>query len=133
VLFHSGKVEYTTSWSYYGDKNIASVNRERNLRVPTEFAAMHPIKRSEFESTRQTHDVLRVDLGSESSEFWQVVPVDVDERCVGVHVISVQHRRAIGEQSLRLGDNGEAFRRFFNSRNENVVVERVLPTEVDEE
>ena len=62
---------------------------------------------SEFESTRQTHDVARFDLVFECSQFRQVVSVDVNKRCIGVHIISIQSLRVIGEQSLHLGNSGE--------------------------
>ena len=62
----------------------------------------------ESESTRQTHDVVGVNLGFERSQLWQIVPVDINERCIDVHVISVQRRGVIGEQSLCLGNGGKA-------------------------
>ena len=79
---------------------VVSVNSEGGLQTSSEILA-------EFESTRQTHNVIRVNLSFERSQFWQIVSVDVDERCIGVHVISVQRRWVIGEQSLRLGNGGE--------------------------
>lgn len=90
-------------------------------------------QKSEFEPTRQTHDVFRIDLVLEFPQSWQIVPVDLDQRCFGVHVISVQHRGVVGEQSFPLGSDCKASRRFFDSRSENLVVNGVLPTEVNKE
>ena len=95
----------------------------------------HPSRSSslKFESTRQAHDVLRIDIGFERSQLWQIVSIDVDKRCVAVHVISVQRRRVVGEQSLRLRNGRKAFYRFFDGRNELIVIESVGPTKVNEE
>ena len=95
----------------------------------------HPSRSSslQFESTRQAHDVLRVDLGFECSQLRQIVSVDVDERRVGARVVSVRRRRVIRERSLRLRNCGKAFYRFFDGRNELMVVECVVPTKVNDD
>ena len=88
-------------------------------------------KQSKPESACQTHDVVGVDLGFDCLQPWQIVPIDVDERRFGVHIVPVQCQRVVGQYSLCLGNSREAVRRFFRSCNELVVVERVIPTEVD--
>ena len=89
-----------------------------------------PQLRSKLESTRQSHDVFRINLRFQPSQPWQIFPIDIDERCPGIHVVSVQSRCVIGEQPLLPCDNCEAIRRFFGSCNEYIVVESVLPIEV---
>ena len=47
------------------------MNGEGGLQKSTEILEARPVKvYVEFESSRQTHDVLRVDLGLERSQFW---------------------------------------------------------------
>ena len=64
---------------------------------------------SKSESACQAHDVLGVDLGFERSQLWQIFPVNIDERRVGIRVVPVQRRRVVGERSLRFGNGRKAF------------------------
>src|ERR1700753_2751382 len=50
----------------------------------------HSNRKSEHVSTCQTHDVLRVDPTLECLQGWQIVPIDIDKRCCGLHVVPVQ-------------------------------------------
>jgi len=63
----------------------------------------------------------------------QILPVYIYERSLGVHVVPVQRRGIIDQQSLRLGNNSKAVSRFLYSCNELIVGERVFPTEPNEE
>ena len=89
-------------------------------------------QQSKLESACQTHDIVGVDPGFEYLQPWQIVPIDIDERRFGVHVVPVQCQRVVREYSLCLGNGREAVRRLFRSCNELAVVERVIPTEVYE-
>jgi len=63
------------------------------------------------------------------SQPWQISPIYIDQRSVGVHVVPVQRRGIIDEQSLRLGNDSKAVGGFLYSCNELIVVEGFFPTE----
>jgi len=63
----------------------------------------------------------------------QIFPIYIDKRSFGVHIVPVQRRRVIDEQSLRLGNNSKTVNRFLYCCNELIVAERVFPTEPNEE
>jgi len=90
-------------------------------------------QKSELESARQIHDIVGIDPGFECLQIRQIVPININERSFGAHIVSVQCQRVIGQYSLCLGNGREAIRRFFHSRNELAVIERVVPAEVYEE
>jgi len=67
------------------------------------------------------------------SQAWQIFPIYIFERSFGVHVVSIQRRGVIDEQSLRLGNCSKAVGRLLYGRNELIVVEGVFPFEVNKE
>ena len=71
-------------------------------------------RRSELESTCQTHDVVWVDLTLEFLQGPQIVPIDIDKRRRGLDEIPVQRRAVIGYDPLHLGESREAICRFFH-------------------
>ena len=76
---------------------------------------------------------MRVNFSFERLQFGQIISVDFGKRCLGIHVVSVQCRGVIDEQSLRLDNGGKAGHRLRRGCNELIVVERVYPTEGNEE
>ena len=53
------------------------------------------------------------------------------ERSFDVHIVPVQRRGIVDEQSLCLGNNSKTVNRFLYWCNEFIVIERVLPSEVN--
>ena len=90
-------------------------------------------KTSEFESTRQSHNVIRVDFSLKCSQARQVFPIDIREGRLGVCVISVQRRRVLIERAFCVGDSGKSAGRLAHSSDELVIVTAFHPTELDKE
>jgi len=67
------------------------------------------------------------------SQLWQILPIYIDQRSFGVHVVPVQRRGIVDEQPLCLCNNNKPVDRFFCRRNKLIVIERVFPGEPDEE
>jgi len=87
----------------------------------------------ELESACQTHDIVRVNIVLEYPQLWQILPIYINQRSSGIHVVPVQCRGVIKEQSLLPCNSSKPVDKFLCCCNKLIVVERVFPTEPDEE
>jgi len=89
----------------FGDIGDIS-DRIHSYQRTLEGVNIHPLRplrqanqKSELKSACQPHDVVRVNLGLKCSQAWQILPIYIDERGFGVHIVPIQRRGVIPSEN----------------------------------